>query len=74
MSATVITAPAEPGVTVARDTMTILASDVPALLDAFAEWAEDAIAGGAPERWVAAQLIGAARLTARAARGQAVTL
>ena len=65
---------AEPGVTLARDTMTILAGDVPALLDALAEWAEDAIAGGEPSRWVADQLIGAARLTAAAARGQAVAI
>ena len=73
MTATVITAAAEPGVTLARETAALL-GDVAALLDAAAEWADDAIAGGAPPRWVAAQLTGAARLTARAARGQAVTL
>ena len=44
------------------------------VLDDAAGWAEDAIAGGDPPKWVIRQLVTASRLIAAAARGEPVTL
>jgi hypothetical protein len=63
----------EAAVTLARDTAALL-GDVGALTGAAAEWADDALAGGAPPRWVARQLIDAARLIAAAARGETAAI
>ena len=70
----------EAAVTLARDTVALLAAaaallrDFAARLEAAAEWADDALASGtvAPKP-VAYELIDAARQTAAAARGQAAT-
>jgi hypothetical protein len=50
-----------------RDQVGALTGDV-------AEWADDALAGGAPPKWVALKMITAGRLIAAAAQGQAATL
>lgn len=63
----------EAAVTLARET-TALIGDVGALVGATAEWADDALAGGAPPKWVARQLIDAGRLIAAAARGEAAAI
>lgn len=62
---------AEPGVALA---MAAGYDAIARLLDAAAGWAEDAIAGGDPPKWVIRQLITADRLIAAAARGEPVAL
>ncbi len=61
----------EAAVTLARDSAA-LAGEIGALIRAVAEWGEDALAGGAPDRWVAHQMITAGRMIAAAARGETV--
>ena len=63
----------EQAVTLARETAA-QTREVAALTGAVAEWADWALAGGAPPRWVANQMITANRLIDKAARGEAVTL
>jgi len=63
----------EAAVTLARETAAQV-GEVGALTGAVAEWADWALAGGAPPRYVAQQVITATRLIAAAARGEAVTL
>jgi hypothetical protein len=63
----------EQAVTLARD-VAAQRNEVAALTGAVAEWADYALAGGAPPRWVANQMITANRLIAAAARGEAVAL
>jgi len=63
----------EAAVTLARETAAQV-GEVGALTGAVAEWADYALAGGAPPRWVANQMITANRLIDKAARGEAVTL
>ena len=60
-------------VTLARDTAA-LAGEIGALTGAVADWADDALAGGAPPKWVARQVITANLAIAAAARGEAATL
>ena len=60
-------------VTLARD-VAAQVGEVGALTGAIAEWADWALAGGAPARYVAQQMITANRLIDKAARGEAVTL
>jgi hypothetical protein len=60
-------------VALARDA-TAMAGEVGALTVAVAEWADWALAGGAPPRYVARQMITAGRLIAAAARGEAAAL
>jgi len=60
-------------VTLARDTAA-LAGEIGALTGAVAEWADDALAGGRPAKWVARQVITANQAIAAAARGEAVTI
>jgi hypothetical protein len=48
--------------------------EIGALAGAVAEWADVALAGGAPPKEVARLMVIANRLIARAARGQAVTI
>ena len=60
-------------VTLARETAAQV-GEVGALTGAVAEWADWALAGGAPPRYVAQQMITANRLIAKAARREAVTL
>jgi len=68
---TAATAPAtEQGAALARETHALL-GDVGALIGDTAEWADDALAGGAPPKWVARKLITAGRMIAAAARGEA---
>jgi hypothetical protein len=64
---------AEQAVTLARETAGQL-GEVGAMLDATAEWADDALAGGAPAKWVALRLITAERLIAKAVRGDAAAI
>jgi hypothetical protein len=63
----------EAAVTLARD-VAAQTGQVGALTAAVAEWADDALAGGKPPKWVAQQMITANRLIGAAARGEAVTL
>ena len=63
----------EQAITLARGT-TALTGEIGALTRAVAEWADWALAGGAPARWVANQMITANLAIAAAARGEAVTL
>jgi hypothetical protein len=60
-------------VTLARDTAAQRA-ELGALTGAVAEWADDALAGGMPAKWVAARMIIAGRAIAAAARGEAAAL
>jgi hypothetical protein len=60
-------------VTLARETAA-QTGEIGALTGAVAEWADYALAGGAPPRWVANQMITANLAIAAAARGEAVTL
>jgi hypothetical protein len=60
-------------VTLARETAA-QTREVGALTGAVAEWADWALAGGAPAKWVARQVITANLAIAKAARGEAVTL
>jgi hypothetical protein len=62
----------EAAVTLARESAAQV-GEVGAMVGATAEWADDQLAGGAPAKWVAAQMIAAARMIAAAARGEAVT-
>ena len=62
----------EAAVTLARG-IAAQVGEIGALTGAVADWADDALAGGAPARWVARQLIDAGRMIAAAARGEAVT-
>jgi hypothetical protein len=59
-------------VTLARETAA-QTGEVGAMIGATAEWADDALAGGAPPKWVALHMITAGRLIAAAARGEAAT-
>jgi hypothetical protein len=69
----------EAAVTLARETIALaveavaLLRDLAARIEATAEWADDALAGGKPAKWVARQMITAGRLTAADARGEAAT-
>lgn len=75
----VMTDRAVEAVTLARETIDLLGGydavlrDVAARLEAAAEWADDAVAGGAPPKWVIRQTIAATLLTAAAARGETAT-
>jgi hypothetical protein len=60
-------------VTLARD-VAAQRDQVGALTAAAAEWADDALAGGKPAKWVVQRLIAANRLIGAAAQGQAATL
>ena len=60
-------------VTLARETAAQV-GEVGVLAGAVAEWADWALAGGAPPRYVAQQMITANRLIDKAAHGEAVTL
>jgi hypothetical protein len=60
-------------ITLARETAA-QTSEIGALTGAVAEWADYALAGGAPPRWVANQMITATRLIAAAARGEEATI
>jgi hypothetical protein len=60
-------------ITLARET-TALLSETSALIGEAAEWADWALAGGAPPRYVAQQMITAGRLIAAAARGEAAVI
>ena len=60
-------------ITLARETAAQV-GEVGAMTGAVAEWADWALAGGAPPRWVANQMITANRLIDKAAHGEAVTL
>jgi hypothetical protein len=60
-------------VTLARETAA-QTGEVGALAGAVAEWADDALAGGAPPKWVAGRMITAGRLIAAAARGEAAAI
>jgi hypothetical protein len=57
-------------VTLARETAA-QTGEIGALIGDVAEWADDALAGGKPPKWVALRLITAGRLIAAAARGEA---
>jgi hypothetical protein len=59
-------------VTLARETAA-QTGEVGVLTGAVAEWADDALAGGKPPKWVAQKMITAGRLIAAAARGEAAT-
>jgi hypothetical protein len=48
--------------------------EIGAMTGAVAEWADDALAGGKPPKWIVQQMIAASRLIAAAARDEAVTL
>lgn len=63
----------EAAVTLARGTIA-QTGEIGALTGTVAEWADWALAGGAPARWVANQMITANLAIAAAARGQAATL
>lgn len=63
----------DPAVTLARET-TAQVGEIGALSGAVADWADWALAGGAPARWVANQMITANLAIAAAARGEAMTL
>jgi hypothetical protein len=63
----------EAAVTLTRETAALI-GDVGALIGGTAEWADDALAGGAPAKWVARQLITAGRMIAAATRGEAVEI
>ena len=67
-----MTAADEATITLARETIAQV-GEIGAMIGAVAGWGEDALAGGAPDRWVAHQMIDAGRLIARAARGETVT-
>lgn len=70
---TAAAAPAtEQGAALARDTITLL-GHFAGMLDGVTEWADDALAGGEPPKWVAGKLITAGRLIAAAARGEEAT-
>ena len=60
-------------VTLARETAA-LTSQVGDLTGAVAEWADDALAGGKPAKWVALQMIWANQIIAAAVRGETATL
>ena len=59
----------EPALDVARGFKTQL-GDAAAIIDDVAEWADDALAGGIPPKFLLRQLITANRLTAAALRGE----
>jgi hypothetical protein len=63
----------EAAVKLARETAA-QTSEVGVMIGAAAEWADDALAGGKPPKWIVQQMIAASRLIAAAARGEAVTL
>jgi hypothetical protein len=67
-----VTAPAEPVLTLAPQWDATL-TDLARLNDDIAEWAEWAVAGGDPLKWVIARMIYANRLIAKGVRGEPVT-
>jgi hypothetical protein len=60
-------------VTLARETAA-QRNEVGAMIRATAEWADDALAGGKPPKWIVQKMIAANRLIAAAARGEAATI
>jgi hypothetical protein len=62
----------EAAVTLARETVALL-GDLAGMIDTIAEWGDHMIAGGAPAKAVAHQMIYEARLLADAARGEPAT-
>jgi len=63
----------EQAVTLARD-IAAQTREVGALTGAVAEWADLALAGGKPAKWVALQMIWANQIIAAAVRGETATL
>jgi hypothetical protein len=59
-------------VTLARETAA-QTGEIGALTGAVAEWADDALAGGKPPKWIVQRMITAGRLIAAAAKGEAAT-
>jgi hypothetical protein len=46
-------------------------NEIGAMIGAVAEWADDALAGGKPPKWIVQRMVIANRLIAAAARGEA---